>query len=297
MFKMAIDEKDIEKITEHLYRWKDPARLRKDPYIFVHNDSANNYNATTFITNDILRRGYGLSDDEIDIVQLTRDLKTDMDKNPQQIDPILKDYNDRVNAYVESRKAGNVHNVQGGQGVTGPPQEKERSPVSVVSAEAMGQFLGIPPGMANLFFAMFRDEKTGIQRPYPTEVAMLYLDGKKGYSRIVVTPREISPNNWETVCEIYPKVTVELLEAFIKLPHEYQAKLFDQIFGPTVEVGRANPDNVRNPRMMVWMREMSIARAVNRCSRLYSGYGGTTAEELPEGEVNPEEVGKGIIIK
>jgi len=50
--------------------------------------------------------------------------------------------------------------------------------------------------------------------------------------------------------------------------------------------------NVRNTKMYPFLKEMAKARAVNRASRLYCGYGGTTYEELPEGEVNPADVAK-----
>jgi len=35
---MAVEEKDLEKITEHLYRWWGPLKIETHPFLFVYSD-------------------------------------------------------------------------------------------------------------------------------------------------------------------------------------------------------------------------------------------------------------------
>jgi len=300
MFKVAVDEKDVEKITEHLYRWKDTSRLVAYPYLFVlakKEDQANEnspykegtYYAANFVSNDILKMAFHLTDSEIGLVQITRNFMDDLNKYPKMdTDKLAKEYNDRLNAKLKELKDQKTSTNEQ-QIATTEAREKR---VSIVSPEEVGKFFGVPPTIAPMLFTVFRDNETGIERPYINLVGMLYLDAKKGYQKIDVETEQVGPDDWEATAYIYPKVTVQMIEAFIKLPPEYQKKLFPVLFGPTTETGRANKLNVRNTKMYSYLKEMAKARALNRASRLYCGYGGTTYEELPEAEINPSDVEK-----
>ena len=298
---MAVEEKDVEKITEHLYRWKDPSRLVTEPYLLVlarKEDQASEnspykegmYYSANYVSNDELKVAFHLTDSEIGLVQMTRNFMNNINSHPNKMDKdkLAKEYNDRLNAKLKELKDQKASIDEQ------PPAmiEAREKRVSVVSPEEVGKFFGVPPTIAPMLFTVFRDNETGIERPYINLVGMLYLDAKKGYQKIDVAVNQVGPDDWEAEARIYPKVTVQMLEAFNKLPHEYQDKLFDQLFGPTVETGRANKLNVRNTKMHIYLKEMAKARAVNRASRLYCGYGGTTYEELPEGEINPADVAK-----
>jgi len=299
MFKMAVDEKDIEQITEHLYRWKDPSRMVPDPYLFVRaeveyqvdEDSwylKGKYYSANYVSNDLLKLVFHLTDSEMELVLMTRKLKDDFLKYPDKMDKLVKEYNDRLNTKLKELKDQKTSTDEQQPAKVETQQKK----VSVVSPEDVGKFFGVPPTVAPMLFTVFRDNETGIERPYINMVGMLYLDAKKGYQKIDVVTKQVGPDDWEATAYIYPKVTVQILEAFVKLSHEYQEKLYPQLFGPTVETGRANKLNVRNTKMYPWLMEMAKARAVNRASRLYCGYGDTTYEELLEGEINPADLTK-----
>jgi len=299
---MTVEEKDLEKITEHLYRWRDPLKIETDPFVFVYSDKEfkttdnsyygkGNFYPANFVKNDVLSGNFNLDKDEIDLVQLTRDLMSELRGKPNESDRIMKEYMDSMNkilARISARKDQKA-SIDEQPPATIEAREKR---VSVVSPEEVGKFFGVPPTIAPMLFTVFRDNETGIERPYINLVGMLYLDAKKGYQKIDVETEQIGPDDWEAKAYIYPKVSVQMIEAFIKLSPEYQKKLFPVLFGPTTETGRANKMNVRNTKMYPFLKEMAKARAVNRASRLYCGYGGTTYEELPEGEVNPADVAK-----
>jgi len=299
---MTVEEKDLEKITEHLYRWRDPLKIETHPFLLVYSDKEfktadnsyydkGNYYPANFVKNDVLSENFNLDKDEMELVKLTRDMMSELRGKPQEKDRILTKYADNVNKILtkisakKDQKAGTSEQ----QLATTETQGKR---VSVVSPEDVGKFFGVPPTIAPMLFTVFRDNETGIERPYINLTGMLYLDAKKGYQKIDTVVNQVGPDDWEATAYIYPKVTVQTIEAFAKLSPEYQKKLYPVIFGPTTETGRANKMNVRNTKMHPWLMEMAKARAVNRASRLYCGYGGTTYEELPEGEVNPADVAK-----
>jgi hypothetical protein len=51
-------------------------------------------------------------------------------------------------------------------------------------------------------------------------------------------------------------------------------------------VGTANIENVQNRSMHKFLREMAQTRALGRALRSYTGYGGTSYEELPDAEIS-----------
>jgi len=74
---MAVEEKDLEKITEHLYRWRDPLKIETDPFVFVYSDKEfkttdnsyygkGNFYPANFVKNDALSGNFNLDKDEME---------------------------------------------------------------------------------------------------------------------------------------------------------------------------------------------------------------------------------------
>jgi hypothetical protein len=157
-------------------------------------------------------------------------------------------------------------------------REKEKA-LQIGNVTALATTYGIPPELANLFFMKF-DEGLYIKNP-----GLLHLANKKGYSRIEITDKHNEKTNeWEAECNIYPRITKELLEGIGKLEKENQTKMIDFLTKPTNGTGRASKDNVKMTTMHKFLREMAQTRATNRALRNYTGYGGSSYEELPEGQ-------------
>lgn len=153
----------------------------------------------------------------------------------------------------------------------------------VGTCEAVAIQYGIPSELANLFF-MKMNEGLYIKNP-----GLLYLAGKKGYSRIEITDKfDQTTQEWSAECKIYPKVSKEILEGIAKLDKEMQKSAFEFMTNPTNGTGRASKNNVKMTSMQAFLREMAQTRAQNRALRAFIGYGGTSAEELPEGHIEEQ---------
>lgn len=59
-------------------------------------------------------------------------------------------------------------------------------------------------------------------------------------------------------------------------------------YGPTTAHATASKSNVLNSRMHARLMEFAETRATARALRLYTGYGGTSYEELPDAEIEVE---------
>ncbi len=156
-------------------------------------------------------------------------------------------------------------------------EQKERV---VGSCEALAVQYGIPLELANMFFMQF-DSQMYIKNP-----GLLYLANKKGYSRIEIADKfDEKTCEWSAECKIYPRLTKEILEGIGKLASELQKQALDFATAPTNGTGRASKENVSASAMQPFLREMAQTRAMNRALRAYTGYGGTSAEELPQGQI------------
>ena len=176
--------------------------------------------------------------------------------------------NDLIQESMNPRKTENL------------PVRREKKELIVGTCEAVAVQYGIPTELANLFF-MKMNEGLYIKNP-----GLLYLAGKKGYSRIEITDKyDENAQEWSAECKIYPKLTKEILEGISKLDKEMQKQAFDFLTNPTNGTGRASKSSVKMSTMQVFLREMAQTRAQNRALRAFTGYGGTSAEELPEGQV------------
>ncbi len=164
--------------------------------------------------------------------------------------------------------------------IVSKPAKHEKKELAVGSCEALAVQYGIPLELANMFFKQF-DSQMYIKNP-----GLLYLANKKGYSRIEIVDKfDEKTGEWSAECKIYPRLTKEILEGIGKLAPELQKQGLDFATAPTNGMGRASKDNVMTSAMQPFLREMAQTRAMNRALRAYTGYGGTSAEELPEGQI------------
>lgn len=155
--------------------------------------------------------------------------------------------------------------------------------MQVGKAEHMAQFYGIPPELANMFFITL-DGGLYIKQP-----GLLYLAGKKTYARILTSSKYNSETNeWEAETKIYPLISQSVLQSLSVMDKEMQRYIIDTYYGPTIGQGRASKENVKMSTMHVFLKEMAETRSANRALRLYTGYGGTSYEEMPSSVIDAE---------
>lgn len=147
--------------------------------------------------------------------------------------------------------------------------------------EAMAGQWGIDPMLANLFF-MVIDGNIYVKSP-----GLLYMASKKGYSSIKVTSRK-EGDTWVADAEIFPQISTEELKAIATMPATVADRVMNEFFASTNGHATASPENVQNKRMHPFMQQLAETRALNRALRSYTGYGGTSYEEMPQGEVEHE---------
>lgn len=172
-------------------------------------------------------------------------------------------------------------------GNTPPP-----SPVQKVSSdrvsnriEIMSKLNGLPAEIADMFFVIIDN------RLYVKVAGLLFMAGKKGYSRIETTSRyDEKKQEWIATTKVYPLIDPKMIETLSRLDPKLVEKIITEYYAPTIAEGRASRENVANSRMHPFLKEMAETRSVGRALRLYTGYGGTTYEELPQAEVSKDEI-------
>ena len=163
---------------------------------------------------------------------------------------------------------------------TGQNGEKAKFTVEPGSELAIAKIAGLPPEMANMFFIKLNGNA------YIRVAGLQYMAGKVGYQRIEITDRyEESTKTWVAEAKVFPKISADKLATISKLSPEVQKMAYEDLSKPTNGVGTANRENVQNQNMHKFLREMAQTRALGRALRSYTGYGGTSYEELPDAEV------------
>ena len=186
---------------------------------------------------------------------------------------IEKILNYRVDNRAGSSSQGSVNTEQN--------SEKSKFTVEPGSELAIAKIAGLPPEMANLFFMKLNGNA------YIKVAGLQYMAGKIGYQRIEITDRyDESAKTWVAEAKIYPKISVDKLATISKLSPEVQRMAYEDLSKPTNGVGTANSENVQNRSMHKFLREMAQTRALGRALRSYTGYGGTSYEELPDAEIS-----------
>jgi len=159
----------------------------------------------------------------------------------------------------------------------------ERTPLKVEKASrisVIAKMNRIPPELADMYFLIL-DGQLYIKSP-----GLLYMASKQGYARIKVTSQyDSDKKEWNATALVFPKIPVELLQSFAGITPAVQAEILETQYGPTTGFGRASMENVKMSTMHKFLKEMAETRAVNRALRLFTGYGGTSYEELPESSV------------
>ena len=157
---------------------------------------------------------------------------------------------------------------------------KEKFEVRLGSELALAKAAGLPPEMANLFFMKLNNNA------YIKVSGLQYMAGKIGYQRIEISDRyDENTKTWIAEAKIYPKISIDKLEAISKLIPEVQKLAYEDLSKPTNGIGTANKENVQNTKMHPFIREMAQTRALGRALRSFTGYGSTTYEELPNSEI------------
>ena len=158
-----------------------------------------------------------------------------------------------------------------------------KKPMIVGKPEQMAQVYGIPTELANMYFMTIEGAL------YVKQPGLLYLASKKGYSRILTTSSyDESKHEWSAETSVYPIVSKEVIMSLGNLDKEMQKQVLDTYYGPTKGYGRASKENVKMSTMHVFLKEMAETRSVNRALRLYTGYGGTSYEEMPNSTIEAE---------
>ena len=177
---------------------------------------------------------------------------------------------------ILNNRAGSSSQVPSAQN-----SEKSKFTVEPGSELAIAKIAGLPPEMANLFFMKLNDNA------YIKVAGLQFMAGKIGYQRIEITDRyDESTKTWVAEAKIYPKISVDKLATISKLSPEVQKMAYEDLSKPTNGVGTANSENVQNRTMHKFLREMAQTRALGRALRSYTGYGGTSYEELPDAEIS-----------
>ena len=153
--------------------------------------------------------------------------------------------------------------------------------LQVGKAEQMATYYGIPPELANMFFVVIEGSL------YVKQPGLLYLASKKGYARILTVSHQ-SDEGWEAETKVYPVIPQAVIVALASMDKEIQRHVLDTYYGPTIGQGRANEKNVKTTKMLPFLKELAETRSVNRALRLYTGYGGTSYEEMPEASIEGE---------
>ena len=167
-------------------------------------------------------------------------------------------------------------------GVAAPKDVKNPMKVEKPSSrpQLIAKLNGIPEELADMYFAVI-DGALYIKNP-----GLLYMASKKGYTKIEAVSEPDGKGGFVAVAKVFPKIPVEFIKAIASLSPEIQTRLLDEQYGPTIEKGAANKENVKNSRMYPFLEELARTRAVDRALRLYTGYGGTSYEELPDAEIS-----------
>jgi hypothetical protein len=159
------------------------------------------------------------------------------------------------------------------------PTSNDKNRLVISNVNDISKHYGIPESLANMFFIKM-DNKLYIMNP-----GLLYLASKKGYSSIEVSDKfNEKTQEWEAECVIYPKLETNQLECISKFDITIQKSILETLTRPTNGKGRASKSNVKMTTMHLFLRELAQTRACNRALRNYTGYGGTSSEELPEYE-------------
>ncbi|MEM4066747.1 MAG: hypothetical protein QXV17_07800 [Candidatus Micrarchaeaceae archaeon] len=279
-----IGNRPFHRVSPNLYVYDD------DPYhlLLYENEETKKLNLVgndaMFVKNIILESF--LAPEEMELVKYAREINNEKDSVPTPaIEAMKKKYIDQLN--ILTYKTEPLLKAATGNSSTAlQKQEQEHGKLETTKGEftSIAQMYGIPPDVANLFFVSIEGNL------YIKNPALLYLANKKGYQAIVVSDEykvdEKGNGYWEATTLIYPKVSEQMIEAISKLPPELQEVMIEYVTRPTNGKATASKETLKTEKNYKYMREIAQTRSQNRALRAYTGYGGTSYEELSE--ANPD---------
>lgn len=166
------------------------------------------------------------------------------------------------------------------QGIKAPPKHPFTTDKVDNRVELMASLHNIPAEIANMFF-MIIDGKL-----YPLNAGLLWIAGRIGYAKILVTSHyDADKDEWQATAQVFPRIPLEALKVIAEMPPDLQKQILLEQYGPTYGYGSASKENVKNTKMYPFFKQLAETRAVDRALRLYTAYGGTAFEELPEGVI------------
>ena len=162
------------------------------------------------------------------------------------------------------------------------PPEKPKQPFITAkgAVTSIARMYHIPDDLANMYF-MLIDGQLYIKHP-----GLLYMASRVGYQAIQIeSSYDEKTKTWSAKAMVFPKVSVEQIKELASIPDEFRKQAWEYLTKPVIAYATANEYNVKNTKMYPFLKEMAETRAVNRALRLFTGYGGTSYEELPESEI------------
>lgn len=276
-------ERQKHKLTEHFWVYVDDPSM----VMVTINDKDT---AARFTPNEALLNA-GLAEDEMLKLAKYRKLMTQVEAGQEwnndsvfEIFPELKAAGGMLITKESLVKRNEVLAAKAkeeqGPAVQGQMTHKTIMKVEPGSSLELAKALGMPDELADLFFRRIDN------KPYIMNPGLLYLANQKGKGAIQVADSfDEKTGTWSATTRIYPLLTREMIESIAKLDPSVQGKALEIVSEPTIGLGTANRVNVINPKMHPFMREMAQTRSQNRALRAYTGYGDTSAEEMPQGVI------------
>jgi hypothetical protein len=164
-----------------------------------------------------------------------------------------------------------------------PPEKPKQFITGKGAVTSIARMYNIPDELANLYF-MTIDGQLYIKHP-----GLVYMASKIGYQAIQVeSSYDEKTKTWMAKAMVFPKITTETAKELANLPADFRDIVWKYLTTPTIANATANELNVRNTKMYPFLKEMAETRAINRALRLFTGYGGTSYEELPESEIEEQ---------
>ena len=273
----------VTKLTDHLWVYSD------DPAIVMVTLDGK-ATAARFTTNESLLHA-GLVEEEMLAIAKYRKLMTQVEagqewsnENFYEIFPeIERAHGSLVPKESLVKRNETLANKQRDEQPPAPEegQVRQKMVVQKGSELQLAKALGMPDELADLFFRKMDG------KPYIMNPGLLFLANKKGKGAIQVEDSyDEKTSTWHAVTKIYPLISIQMIEALSKLDPSAQNKALDVLTQPTTGKGSANTTTVVNKNMHKFLREMAQTRSQNRALRAYTGYGDTSAEEMPTGVID-----------
>ena len=166
-----------------------------------------------------------------------------------------------------------------------PVQENKPVPIGIDEMRSLSVLYGIPESAMRMFFTMIPSTKTGEETLYVKAAGLMWLARKKGFQAIKVMNEKGENGEFRARCEVLPLLTNEQLRQIAAIQdRDQQKRIIDYLTEATIGYGRASKDTVKeNSPSYKFLEEMARTRAIVRALRVYTGFGATAEEELPEG--------------